>query len=255
MLSKPVIKHLRSLHLKKFREEEGLFLVEGPKMVKEVMSNPDWMVKEVFATPEWKKPATTLPVRITEISAKELEQISALQQPNKVVALVEMPATVRKPVDAPLTGLFLLLDQIQDPGNLGTIIRIADWFGMSDVFCSPDTVDCFNPKVIQSTMGSLFRVKVHYLPLIDLLVKNSQAAQLPVYATQLDGSDIYTQKLERNGFIILGNESRGMNPVLRPFVTSSLFIPSNSKGYDGAESLNVAVATGIVCAEFFRQMR
>lgn len=255
MLSKPVIKQLRSLHLKKFRDEQRLFLVEGPKMVGELLSNRLWKVKEIFALPEWKKPADILPCPVTMVSEKELDQISALQQPNRVVALVEMPEDVRKPVKAPESGLFLLLDQIQDPGNLGTIIRIADWFGISDVFCSPDTVDCFNPKVIQSTMGSLFRVHVHYLPLTDLLVKNTQSAHLPVYATQLDGTDIYAEKLSDKGLIILGNESRGMNPVLKPFITKSLFIPSKSEGYAGAESLNVAVATGIVCAEFFRQVR
>lgn len=255
MLSKPVIKHLRSLHLKKFREEEGVFLVEGPKMVKELLLSHRWKVKELFALSDWRRPVDPLPCPLTEISEKELDQISVLQQPNKVVALVEMPVSMKNPVPAPTSGLFLLLDQIQDPGNLGTIIRIADWFGITDVFCSPDTVDCFNPKVIQSTMGSLFRVNVHYLPLADLLVKNSQSAHLPVYATLLDGEDIYSGKLSADGLIILGNESRGINPVLRPFITKSLFIPSKSSGYDGAESLNVAVATGIVCAEFFRQMR
>ncbi|MFN8153362.1 MAG: RNA methyltransferase [Bacteroidia bacterium] len=255
MLSKPVIKQLRSLHLKKFREEEGVFLVEGPKMVNEVLVSRKWNVRAIYALSSWKKPAGTLPCPVTEISEKELEQISSLQQPNKVVAVVDIPSDSKTPVTLPETGLFLLLDQIQDPGNLGTIIRIADWFGMKDVFCSPDTADCFNPKVIQSTMGSLFRVSVHYLPLTDLLVKNAKGHQLPVYATMLNGKDIYTEPLKRDGLIILGNESRGVNPVLLPFVTNTILIPSKSTDYTGAESLNVAVAAGIVCAEFFRQMR
>lgn len=253
MLSKPVIKHLRSLHLKKFREEEGLFLVEGPKMVGELLASGKWSVKGLFALPAWHHPEMDVKCPVTEISEKDLEQISSLKQPNKVVALVEMPSRLKMPVEAPSAGIHLLLDQIQDPGNLGTIIRIADWFGITDVYCSPDTVDCFNPKVIQSTMGSLFRVNVHYLPLTDLLVKNTQQHHLPVYATLLDGKNIYKEELTPGGLIILGNESRGMNPVLRPFISNGLSIPGKSTSYTGAESLNVAVAAGIVCAEFFRR--
>jgi RNA methyltransferase, TrmH family len=252
MLSKPVIKHLRSLQLKKFREEEKLFVVEGPKMVQELLNHREWKVKAVYALHDWHF-SGALPCDFFEVDERELEQISGLQTPNKVLAVVEYPSPVSPDKFQPLTGLHLLIDQVQDPGNLGTIIRIADWFGIESVICSLDTVDCFNPKVIQSTMGSLFRVKTFYSSLTDVLIRNAGASRLPVYATLLDGDNIYQTELASNGLIIMGNESRGVNPVLHPFISKGLLIPSRSKSGGNAESLNVAMAAGIVCAEFFRQ--
>jgi TrmH family RNA methyltransferase len=252
MLSKPVIKHLRSLHLKKFREEEKLLVVEGPKMVQELLKHPEWKVKTIYALPEWHF-AGVLPCDFFEVDERELSQISGLQTPNKVLAVVEYPSPVSPDKFQPLTGLHLLIDHVQDPGNLGTIIRLADWFGIDSVICSLDTVDCFNPKVIQSTMGSLFRVKVHYSSLTDVLIRNAGGPKLPVYATVLDGDNIYKSELSANGLIIMGNESRGVNPVLQPFISKGLLIPSKTKAGGTAESLNVAMAAGIVCAEFFRQ--
>lgn len=253
MLSKAVIKHLRALQLKKFRDASGLFLVEGPKLVNELLLSTGWKVDQLFALADWRPPAGVVIPEITWVTANELEQISAHPQPNRVVAVVAMPPAIHMPAAVPSSGLFLLLDQIQDPGNLGTIIRTADWFGLTGLFCSQDTADCFNPKVVQSSMGSLFRIPVHYGSLTDVLVKNAQGPQLPVYATQLDGSDIFQTTLSEQGYIILGNESRGVQPLLKPFVNKSLLIPSKSKDSAGAESLNVAMAAGIVCAEFFRR--
>lgn len=253
MLSKAVIKHLRALQLKKFRDESGLFLVEGPKLVKELLLSPGWKVDQLYALPDWHPPSDVPIPEIIPVTEKELEQISIHPQPNRVIAVAAIPPVIRLPAEVPSSGLYLLLDQIQDPGNLGTIIRTADWFGLAGLFCSQDTVDCFNPKVVQSSMGSLFRIPVHYGSLAGVLVKNTQGPQLPVYATQLDGSDIFQTSLSESGLIILGNESRGIHPLLKPFVNRSLLIPSKSKDSAGAESLNVATAAGIVCAEFFRR--
>lgn len=253
MISKAVIKQVRALHLKKFREETGFFLVEGPKMVSELLRAKGWSVTDIYALSSWSPPSDVFVPEITEVSEGELNQISTLKHPNKVLAVVEIPKSGPQMHLAPEAGLFLLVDHIQDPGNLGTIVRIADWFGISGLFCSTDTVDCFSSKVVQASMGSIFRVPIVYTSLSDLLIKNSEGAKIPVYATQLDGDNIFKADLSPNAFIIMGNEGRGLNGMLQPFVNKSLLIPSKSNGNDSAESLNVAVATGIVCAEFIRR--
>lgn len=254
MISKSVIKHVRALHLKKFREETGFFVVEGPKIIFELLRSKGWRVTNIYALPSWLPPAGIALPEITVVSEKELDQLSALKHPNKVLAVVEIPDIIQRKCDPPNSGLFLLLDHIQDPGNLGTIIRIADWFGLAGIFCSNDTVDCFNSKVVQASMGSIFRVPVVYCSLSELLIKNAEGPKLPVFGTQLDGQSIYKADIHTNAFIIMSNEGRGLNPVLKPFVNKGLLIPSKSNGNDSAESLNVAVATGIVCAEFARKM-
>jgi TrmH family RNA methyltransferase len=181
-----------------------------------------------------------------------MDRISGLQTPNKVLAVVEMPA-LEGPVDLLAQGLHLLLDQVQDPGNLGTIIRIADWFGVSSVICSPDTADVFNSKVIQASMGSVFNVKVHYTSLADVLLKNTDGNKWPVYATLLSGENIYNADMADSCFVILGNESRGVNPILNAFITQGIQIPRPLNKQSKAESLNVAVAAGIVCSEYCRK--
>lgn len=251
MISKAVIKQVRALHLKKFREQSGLFLVEGPKIVHELLRSEGWKVSDLFALPSWTPPPGPALPNINIVSEKELEQLSGLQHPNKVLAIVEIPKSLHQISNIPSEGLYLVLDQIQDPGNLGTIIRIADWFGISGLFCSADTVDCFNSKVVQASMGSIFRIPVHYGSLPDLLVKNSEGPKLPVFGTHLNGDNIFQANLSDKGLIIMGNEGRGVNPLLKPFINKSLLIPSKSICGDGADSLNVAIATGIVCAEFF----
>ncbi len=250
MASKSTISFLRSLQQKKFRNEEGLFIVEGPKMVSEVLKS-DFKVKQLYATSNWTPDQhTSLPLEI--VSEAEMERVSGLQTPNKVLAVVEMPM-IEGPVNTLSKGLHLLLDQIQDPGNLGTIIRIADWFGVSSVICSPDTADVFNPKVIQASMGSVFNVKVYYTSLADVLIKNAAGNKWPVYATLLSGENIYNADFAESSFVILGNESRGVNPVLNSFITQGIHIPRPSNKPSKAESLNVAVAAGIVCSEYCRK--
>ncbi len=250
MLSKAVIKRLRSLQFKKNRDESGLFPVEGPKMVHELLRSDKWSVSEIYATDEWQPVPGCSSVHL--ISENELAQISGQKNPNKVFAVAKMPAG-SVTTTLPASGMFLLLDQIQDPGNLGTIIRIADWFGASGIFCSPDTVDVFNPKVIQSSMGSVFRILPVYTSLADLLKKNLEQNNFPVYATHLKGENLFTTDLSKDALIILGNESRGLNPILLPFISQSLLIPSKSKAGDTADSLNVAIAAGIFCSEWLRR--
>ncbi len=250
MASKSTISFLRSLQQKKFRNEEGVFIVEGPKMVAEVLKS-DFKVRKLYATSSW-APDHHEPMPVEIITETEMERVSGLQTPNKVLAVVEMPV-LEGPVSSLLSGMHLLLDQIQDPGNLGTIIRIADWFGVTSVICSPDTADVFNPKVIQSSMGSIFNVKIHYSSLADVLLKNANGNKWPVYATLLSGNDIYKTEMKASSFVILGNESRGVNPVLNAFITQGIFIPRPANKSSKAESLNVAVAAGIVCSEYCRK--
>ncbi len=250
MASKSTISFLRSLQQKKFRNEEGLFIVEGPKMVSELLKS-DFKVRQLYATSSWMPDQhTSLPLEI--VTEAEMERVSGLQTPNKVLAVVEMPI-LEGPVNELSKGLHLLLDQIQDPGNLGTIIRIADWFGVTSIICSPDTADVFNPKVIQASMGSVFNMKIHYSSLADVLLKNVDGNKWPVYATLLSGENIYNSEMDTSCFVILGNESRGVNPVLNAFITQGIHIPRPANKSSNAESLNVAVAAGIVCSEYCRK--
>jgi len=250
MASKATISFLRSLQQKKFRLKERAFVVEGPKLVNELFHS-DFKVLSVYALASWiPEPHVSVPVEV--ISEKEMEQVSGLQTPNKVLAVVALPDDNHR-FTAPDAGLHLLVDQIQDPGNLGTIIRIADWFGFRSVICSLDTVDVFNPKVVQSTMGSIFRIPVIYDALPDVLVKNASGPKLPVYATLLEGKNMYSEDLTDNGYVLMGNESRGLNPMLLPFVNRAIKIPGPGQKGGKAESLNVAIAAGVVCAEFRRR--
>lgn len=250
MASKSTISFLRSLQQKKFRNEEGLFIVEGPKMVSEVLKS-DFKVKQLYATNKWTpNDHTSLPIEI--VSEAEMERISGLQTPNKVLAVIEMPV-IDSAFNELHNGLHLLLDQIQDPGNLGTIIRIADWFGISSVICSLDTADVFNSKVIQASMGSVFNVKIHYTSLADVLLKNIEGNKWPVYATLMTGENVYHTDFAESCFVLLGNESRGVNPILSSLISQGIHIPRPINKQSKAESLNVAVAAGIVCSEYNRK--
>ena len=184
MASKSTISFLRSLQLKKFRHQEGLFVVEGPKLVSDLLKS-DFKVRQLYALSEWERPSG-LNTEVEIISPSEMERVSSMQTPNKVMAVVEMP-DLTGPVPALQEGLHLLLDQIQDPGNLGTIIRIADWFGVSSIICSMDTADLFNPKVLQATMGSVFHTNIYYSSIADVLLNNANSKRWPVYATKLNG--------------------------------------------------------------------
>ena len=238
MLSKNQIKLIRSLELKKNRKRENLFVAEGPKVVGDLLK-AGFLPHSIFST----KPHDNAQL----ITDDELRRISFLQHPQEVLALFEISPT--SSLQLPPSSLSLALDGIQDPGNLGTIIRIADWFGISTIFCSQDTADCYNPKVVQATMGSIAHVNIVYGDLVKLLSETT----LPVYGTLLDGENIYQQELTKEGIIVMGNEGNGISQEVRPLITHRLLIPNFSTQGETAESLNVAIATAITCSEFRRR--
>lgn len=257
MISKNRIKYLHSLELKKSRKENGEFIGEGPKLVEELLKTFEctylagtgpWLDghRELVAALQERKIATD------NVSEDELRRASLLQHPQEVIAVFKQPRLSVDYKETCKNTLCLALDGVQDPGNLGTIVRIADWFGIEDIFCSPQTADIYNPKSIQATMGSMARVRVHYLDLADFI--DSLPENIPVYGTLLDGENIYKQELSPNGLIIMGNEGKGITPGLRTKITRRLLIPNYPLERDTAESLNVAVATSIICAEFRRRM-
>lgn len=254
-ISKNQIKFIRQLEQKKFRRREGLFVAEGTKVVGDLLAH--YKPHSLFATNEWLIEHSSvichLPSAITEVTDEELRRLSFLQHPQQVLALFPIPL----PTDISLTSqlsthtkLSLALDGIQDPGNLGTIIRIADWFGIEQIFCNTDTVDAWNPKVVQATMGSIARVNIIYINLSEFL--DTLPSGFPVYGTLLDGDNIYTQPITPHGIIVMGNEGNGISPEIRQKVNRRLLIPSYRTD-DTAESLNVAIATAIICAEFRRR--
>lgn len=245
MISKNQIKFIRQLEQKKFRHREGLFVAEGTKVVGDLLK-AGYIPHSLHATPDWI--ASHSVAEATEVTDDELTRLSFQQHPQQVLALFPIP----EPADlSPLTShLSLLLDGVQDPGNLGTIIRIADWFGISNIICSEDTVDAYNPKVVQATMGSIARVNIIYTNLLELL--DGLPADFPVYGTLLDGENIYTQELTPHGLIIMGNEGNGISDAVRQRVNRRLLIPDFHNG-DTADSLNVAIATAITCSEFRRR--
>ena len=243
MISKNQMKLIKQLEQKKFRKREGLFVAEGPKVVGDLMKRTQPVA--VYATDDY---STNLPVEVQRISNDELRRISFLQHPQEVLALFPLPSG--NSVHIAASKLYLALDGVQDPGNLGTIIRLADWFGIEDIICSEDTADAWNPKVVQATMGSIARVNMSYTDLPTLLDQLSE--DIPVYGTLLDGNDLYQQPLTQNGLIVMGNEGKGLTEKVRRRVTRRLLIPSY-RNDDTAESLNVAIATAIVCAEFRRR--
>ena len=239
MISKNQIRLIRSLESKKSRKREGLFVAEGPKVVADLLQ-AGFIPYSIFST--------TARADATSVTEDELQRISFLQHPQEVLALFRIPDSteVTLPGD---NELCLALDGVQDPGNVGTIIRIADWFGISTIYCSEDTADVYNPKVVQATMGSIAHVHIIYCSLPELLAQ----ATCPVYGTLLDGENIYEKQLTANGIIVMGNEGNGISPVIREKVTHRLLIPNYNTGNHTAESLNVAIATAVTCAEFRRR--
>ena len=257
MISKNQLKYIRQLEQKKYRRREGVFVAEGTKVVGDLLQR--YRPEAVFATADWQAPAGITPQLVTD---DELRRISFLQHPQQVLALFPLPvnskpstvnsklSTVNCKPSTVNSDLSLALDGVQDPGNLGTIIRIADWFGISTIICSEDTVDAWNPKVVQATMGSIARVNIIYLNLPDFL--DTLPPDFPVYGTFLDGDNIYTQELTPNGLIIMGNEGNGISEAVRSKVNRRLLIPDFHQG-PTADSLNVAIATAITCSEFRRR--
>jgi len=247
MISKNQIKYIRQLEQKKFRKRENCFVAEGPKVVGDLMRQ--YQPKAIFATEDWNGIELTGPVPVSRVTDEELRRISFLQTPQQVLALFPIPEHTS--YLSPLTShLYLALDSVQDPGNLGTIIRIADWFGIDTIFCSEDTADAYNPKVVQATMGSLAHVHIIYTDLLQLF--ETLPNDFPVYGTLLDGEDIYQQPLSDYGIIVMGNEGNGISEAVRQRVTHRLLIPNFHQG-PSAESLNVAIATAITCSEFRRR--
>jgi len=238
VLSKLEIKNIKSLGQKKFRDEKRLFVVEGEKLVDEALRS-GWDVVAHY--------------RVEDIGEEAMARISQLTHPSPALAVVRMPDDDTLPAGTVLTPepdeLILALDGVRDPGNLGTILRIADWFGIRRVLASTDTVEAYNPKVVQATMGAIFRVRVHYCDL------PGQLKGVPVYGTFLEGDNIYETDLTRGGIIVMGSEANGISPAVAATVTQKLFIPPFPQGAHTSESLNVAVATAITCAEFRRRSR
>ena len=244
MLTKNQIKLVRSLEQKKNRKREGLFVAEGPKVVGDLLRGgfPPYAIYSTLPRPDAQL-----------ITDEELHKLSFLQHPQEVIAVFEIPhsslLTPHSSLPTPHSSLSIALDGIQDPGNLGTIIRIADWFGIDTIYCSEDTADVYNPKVVQATMGSLAHINIIYTDLVELL----QNAHCPVYGTLLDGEDIYHQELASEGIIVMGNEGNGISQKVRPLITHRILIPNFNKNKETAESLNVAIATAITCSEFRRR--
>jgi RNA methyltransferase, TrmH family len=246
MLSKSQISFLKSLQQKKFRSEHGVFLVEGHKSVNEFIDS-DYQVETIYHTYNFEANLLKLSRKINfqGISLNDLEKISSLKTPQDVVAQVKIPAWPPLNNSILQKKFSIVLDGVQDPGNMGTIIRTADWFGIKNIICSADTVDVYNPKVVQATMGSLSRINVHYTDLEKFLSK----IQLPVFGAMLDGSNIYTTDFGHEGLIVMGNEGNGVRPEIQKLIGHAVTIPRFGK----AESLNVGVATAIFCAEIGRK--
>lgn len=255
MISKNQIKFIKGLELKKFRKSSQSFVAEGPKLILDIL--PYFQCKILIAKTEWLRNHTKetslycKSTEIIEVNEEELLRVSFLKSPQEVLGVFTIPHHEMDLHSCARQRLCLALDDVQDPGNLGTIIRIADWFGIEDIFCSPGTADVYNPKTVQATMGAIARVRLHYLPLAETLQQTE--CDYPIYGTLLEGKNIYERDLKNNGLIIMGNEGKGLSPEIRRLVTDCLYIPSYPTDRPTSESLNVAIATAIVCAEFRRR--
>lgn len=245
-MTKAEIQLLRSLSDKRVRDAEGLFIAEGDKLVEEILSS-HLRVRKVYTTRSDMSGAV-----IEQIDRRDMERISALKTATTTIALVEQPRY--KLNVANLDGrLTLALDGVQNPGNLGTIIRLADWFGIEDILCTKECADCYNPKVVQATMGAILRVRAHYVDDLATMLTSLKDKGMAIYGTLLDGQSIYTTNLRQEGIIVMGNEGRGLSDACRTAVSHKLLIPPYPATRSTSESLNVAMATGIVLAEFRRR--
>ncbi len=240
MLSKSTISFLTSLSQKKYRDLHGLFVAEGQKLVSELRSR--MKPHAVYTTDKG--------IDGEQISEAEMKKISFLKTPSPVLGVFRIPQN-EAPALPQKNELVLALDGVQDPGNLGTIIRLCDWFGIGTLLCSPNTADCYNPKVVQATMGAIAHVRVAYAALPDFLQK-AAASGIPVYGTFLEGKNIYTENINNQGIIVMGSEGQGISPEVEKCVTHKLYIPAFAQNHS-AESLNVAIASAVVCSEFRRR--
>lgn len=259
MISKNSIKYVRSLALKKVRREENAFVAEGGKLFADLIGY--FVPRNIFATKEWMESNHVLICKIKELygvvvdeaADEELRKMSFQETPQDILAVFLQSENKAEIEHIARENLCIALDEVQNPGNLGTIMRVADWFGIEHVFCTSTCADVYNPKTVQATMGALARVKVHYCNLEEALRKIP--ADIPVYGTFLDGENIYTQELSSNGVILMGNEGRGISQDMAKYVTKRVLIPSYPPYRPTSESLNVAIATSIVCAEFRRRLQ
>lgn len=240
MVSKNQIKLIKSLSQKKFRNKHGLFVVEGLKGIREFL-NSDFELVSLFTTGSAFEVSEEL---LNLVDEKELKKISFLKTPQQALAVFRIPDFR----EIQLSGLILVLDGVRDPGNLGTMIRLCDWFGIEQIICSEDTVDCYNPKVVQASMGSLTRVKVFYTNVAGIIFDNKE---IPVYGAMLEGENIYKSELPEFAFIVMGNEANGVSEEVESLLTHRINIPQFGNSQD-TESLNVATATAIILSEFRR---
>ena len=238
-LSKNKIKWIRSLQLKKNRDELGLFIVEGEKMVQEAIENFSQQIDFLVVTKFSSIKTDDVSFEMAIATDEELKSISTLKNPNKSLVVLKLPAKRRIE-----TSFRIALDGIQDPGNMGTILRLADWFNVKEIICSKETVDIYNPKVVQSSMGAIFRINVIYCDLEDYLKKSKET----IFGALLEGQNIYKKSVEPKGILVVGNEGNGISEKIIPLITEPITIPR----FGQAESLNVSVATGILLSEFFR---
>jgi TrmH family RNA methyltransferase len=252
MISKAQISFIKSIHQKKYRQEYQLFLAEGDKLVAEIIDSA-FTIDQIYCTENKVHWLSSLLSKVSKnieiglVSEAEMDRISMLKSASDVLAIVKMPKN--KPENLDMIDfdnqMTLVLDDIKDPGTLGTIIRIADWFGFKNMICSENCVELYNPKVVQATMGSIARVAVSIQHLPDLFANHTH---LPVYGALLKGENIYQQQWQKGGFILMGSESQGISTNLIPFISNPITIPA----FGGAESLNVAIATAVICSEYRR---
>ncbi len=248
MLSKSQIGFIKSLHQKKYRKEHGIFIIEGIKSIIEFIPS-DYQIHSIYFLTQYQSLLPKLPanIKLFEVTGTELDKISTLQAPQGILALVNTPETTTFDKSSLRNSFSLIIDGIQDPGNLGTIIRTADWFGFKNVICSPNTVEVYNPKTVQATMGSLCRVNVTYQELPELL----KDINIPVFGAMLNGNSLYETQWGTEGLVILGNEGKGVSPEIIDLIDRPVTIPR----VGGAESLNVAVSAAIFCADISRNLK
>ena len=253
MLSKNKIKFIQSLERKKARDEHDVFLVEGNKLVEEALVS-GCEIELLVATETFlldKNVGSHVASEFIVADWDGIKKASLFQSPQEALAVIKKMSVPASEIQC--AGRFsLALDCIQDPGNMGTIMRIANWFGIDQIICSPDTVDCYNPKVVQASMGAIFRVKLLYAGLVDFLQYEKNKG-CPLYGTFLDGKNIYHQQLSPDGILVMGNEGNGISPDVESLISERLFIPSFAEKNSAPESLNVAIATAICCSEFKRR--
>lgn len=246
-MTKADIQFVRSLADKRVRDAEQLFVAEGAKLVEEIMAST-LKVRRIYTTRE-----DIEGQNVERIERRDMERISQLKTATDTLAVVCQPRHELN-LDRVFGGLVLALDGVQNPGNMGTILRLADWFGVEDVICSAECADCYNSKVVQATMGAILRVRVYYTDSLPQLLDEALRRDVPVYGTLLNGKNIYNERLSERGVVVMGNEGRGVSDACRTRLTHTLLIPPYPQDVPSSESLNVAMATGIVLAEFRRRM-